>query len=309
MTLPLVYHPDYGRIQMRLNHQTRMSKYASLADRLRDLGLMRQVLAPGEASLQLISRVHEISYVERVFNTSLTDAELRDIGVPNTPVVARRSRLAVMGTLLAARLALQHGMAANLAGGSHHAGPRAGRGFCVFNDVAVAATDLLASGDVGRVLVIDLDVHQGDGTAEIFAKERRVFTFSLHAGRNYPIRKIPSDLDIALADGTNDRTYLAALSAGLRALETRFSPDLVFYNAGVDPHQNDRLGRLALSDEGLRARDSMVMAWCRAQALPLALVLGGGYSHDPKELAQRHAILFEEAQALIDTGNSRARMA
>lgn len=299
MNLPLVYHPDYARVQLRPNHQLPMSKYGYLAERLSSLGLMRQVLAPGEAGAKLISRVHEISYVERVFNTALQSHEAKALGLPNIPQVGRRARLSAMGTLLAARLALQQGMAANLAGGSHHAGPLGGRGFCVFNDVAVAATDLLAAGDVERVLVIDLDVHQGDGTAEIFANEKLVFTFSMHAGRNYPDRKIPSDFDIALPDGTPDHVYLSTLESALAALRTRFEPDIVFYNAGVDPHASDRLGRLKLTDDGLRARDRSVIAWCRSQRLPLVLVLGGGYSHDPNELARRHAILFEEAQAFI----------
>ncbi len=309
MSLQLVYHPDYGGIPLRDSHQMKMSKYGYLVQRLDALGLMQNVLAPGEAGVKLISRVHEISYVERVLNTQLREDEIRALGLPNITQVARRSRLSVMGTLLAARLALQHGMAANLAGGSHHAGVMGGRGFCVFNDVAVAATDLLAAGDVDQVLVLDLDVHQGDGTAEIFANEPRVITFSMHAGKNYPARKIPSDFDIALPDGTTDRPYLAALKGAFAALETRGAPEIVFYNAGVDPHETDKLGRLALTTNGLRARDRAVIEWCGAQGVPLVLVLGGGYSHDPNELAQRHAILFEEAQAFIDGGTALSRQA
>lgn len=299
MSLPLIFHPDYSKVQLRPGHSMPMSKYGHLAQALKKRGLFENSLAPGAANVAMISRIHDISYVERVFNATLLPHETKIMGLPNIDAVARRARLSVMGTLLAARVALENGLAANMAGGSHHAGPHGGRGYCVFNDVAIACADLLASQDVSRILVIDLDVHQGDGTAEIFAKEPAVFTFSMHAGQNYPERKIPSNLDISLPDATTDRTYLDALSGALAAIEARFAPDLVFYNAGVDPHENDRLGRLSLSNDGLRARDRFVIDWYRSRHLPLTLVLGGGYSRNPDELADRHAILFEEAQAFI----------
>lgn len=302
MKLPLVYHPDYGKVQLKPGHGMPMSKYGHLAEALRKRGLFHAPLAPGAANLQMIARVHEISYVERVFNTKLSADETRILGLPNFEAIGRRARLSAMGTLLAARLALQNGMAANMAGGSHHAGPLGGRGYCVFNDVAVAVADLLATGDVSRVLILDLDVHQGDGTAEIFERNQAVFTFSMHAGRNYPARKARSDFDLGLPDQTEDLQYLNALKSALAALETRIQPDLVFYNAGVDPHKVDRLGRLGLSNQGLRARDRLVIEWCKARGLPLTLVLGGGYSHDATELAERHAIVFEEAQASLEAG-------
>lgn len=306
MSLPLVYHPDYARVQLKPGHKMQMSKYGYLAEALKTRGLMGNALAPGAAGLSMIAKIHDLGYVERIFNTSLRPDETREIGLPNIEAVGRRARLSVMGTTLAARLSLEHGLAANLAGGSHHAGPQGGRGYCVFNDVAIAAVDLLTSSEVARVLVIDLDVHQGDGTAEICAQMPEVFTFSMHGGKNYPARKKPSDFDIALPDGCDDRGYLAALRGGLLALEARIRPDLVFYNAGVDPHQGDRLGRLSLSYEGLRARDRLVINWCNRHGYPLTLVLGGGYGDDPTELAMRHAILFEEAAASIETtGSSR----
>jgi acetoin utilization deacetylase AcuC-like enzyme len=181
-----------------------------------------------------------------------------------------------------------------MAGGAHHAGPDGGAGFCVLNDVAIAAQALLDEGRVTRVLVIDCDVHQGDGTARIFENRRDVLTFSLHAERNYPARKARSHLDFALPDRLADRPYLEVLAHALAATEG-FCPDLAFYNAGVDPHGLDRLGRLALTDAGLRARDALVLGWARARDLPVACVLGGGYDDAPERLAARHAILFEEA--------------
>jgi acetoin utilization deacetylase AcuC-like enzyme len=255
-------------------------------------------LAPAPAPLGLIAAVHDLGYVERVENGTLTAAEVREIGLPNTPALARRGRLSAAGTLLAARLALEHGVACNAAGGSHHAGPDGGAGFCVYNDVAVAARALMAEGTVRRVLVVDLDVHQGDGTAKIFADDPGVFTFSMHGARNYPVRKATSSRDVGLDDLTGDAAYLARLQAELpRAIEAARA-DIAFYNAGVDVWEGDRLGRLALSLSGLRARDRMALSMLRAAGLPVTGVLGGGYSTDPQELAARHAILFEEAARL-----------
>ena len=200
--------------------------------------------------------------------------------------------------MLAARLALEHGIACNAAGGSHHARRDQGAGFCTFNDVGVAALLLLAERLVERVLVVDLDVHQGDGTADIFGGDPRVFTFSMHGERNYPVRKIASDLDIGLPDGTEDGAYLETLRDVLPTVTARSAPDLVFYNAGVDPHFADRLGRMKLTDVGLRERDRTVIGHFRERGIPLCGVIGGGYSADVAALAERHAILFEVAAEL-----------
>jgi acetoin utilization deacetylase AcuC-like enzyme len=301
VSLPIVSHPDYVA-PLRSGHGFPMSKYGYLREGLVARGLMAPggFLAPAPASARMLSLAHDDAYVERALDLRLTDEEVRRIGLPRTEQVIRRARLAAAGTTLAARLALERGVACNGAGGSHHAARDYGAGFCVFNDVAVAAATLLAEGLVARVLVIDADVHQGDGTARIFADDPRVFTLSIHAERNFPARKARSDLDVALPDGTGDAAYLAALSGGIEAAFAAFAPDLVFYNAGVDVHAADRLGRLALSDAGLRARDRMALEAARGRGAPVVGVLGGGYGDDPAEVAARHAVLFEEAARLSD---------
>lgn len=296
MTPPIVYHPDY-MAPLRPGHRFPMSKYGYLREALIARGLLPGAggfLSPAPARVSAVAAVHALDYVERVADQRLTREEERRIGLPGTAAVARRAFLSAAGTLLAARLALEHGRALNMAGGSHHAGPLGGAGFCVFNDVAVAAQALLAEGQVARVLVIDCDVHQGDGTAEIFAGRADVMTLSLHAERNYPARKARSTLDFPLPDGLANEPYLEVLGRALRLTED-FRPGIVFYNAGVDPHRDDRLGRLGLTDAGLRARDARVIGWAKARGLPLVGVLGGGYDTDPERLAARHAILFEEA--------------
>jgi len=294
--LPIVHHPDY-QIPLRGGHRFPMSKYGYLREALTARGLMAAggYLAPAPASAGQIALAHDAAYVGRVFASRLTPEETGRIGLPNAPKVARRARLAAAGTMLAAWLALDRGIALNTAGGSHHAAREAGSGYCVFNDVAVAVANLLAQGAPGPILVVDADVHQGDGTARIFADEPRVFTLSIHAAKNFPAEKADSDLDIALEDGTGDRAYLAALGAGLGQALQAHRPRIVFYNAGVDVWAGDRLGRLALSPDGIRARDAMVIAAARAAGAALVGVLGGGYDDDPHRLAGHHAILFEEA--------------
>ena len=223
----------------------------------------------------------------------LDEAAIRRLGLPLSPVLALRSRCAVAGTVLTARLALEHGVACNTAGGSHHAFADHGAGFCVFNDVAVAARLLVAEGVIRKAAVIDLDVHQGDGTASILAGDPSVSTLSVHCRANFPVRKQQSDLDVALDPQLGDGDYLAVLDALLPTVLDRWRPDLVFYNAGVDPHVDDRLGRLALTDAGLAERERLVLAACRRRGLPLACVVGGGYADDLDVLARRHALLHE----------------
>lgn len=297
--LPIVHHPEY-QVPLKIGHRFPMSKYGYLRDALLGRGLLHRgrYLSPKMASLNDVSLAHDFAYAEKVFSLTLGQEEVRRIGLPHNKKVVRRTRLSTAGTTLAAWLALETGIACNSAGGSHHAGPNYGAGFCVFNDVAVAIGALRAQGVAGQVLIIDADVHQGDGTARIFANDTSVFTLSIHAEKNYPEDKAVSDIDLGLPDGTGDAAYLAILGAALEQAFEATAPILAFYNAGVDVHGEDRLGRLALSDAGIRARDSMVLSAVRNRGVPIVGVIGGGYSPDPAVLAARHAILFEEAACL-----------
>ncbi len=296
--LPIVHHPHY-QIPLRGPATERMSKYGHLREILKQRGLLQgSYPAPTLASSGQLALAHDPAYVERVLSQTLSAQESRVIGLPNNAEVAKRVRLSSAGTLLAAWMALETGLACNSAGGSHHARHEAGAGFCVFNDVAVAAANLLAQGVSGPILVVDADVHQGDGTARIFADDARVFTFSIHAAKNFPARKAVSDLDLALADGTGDDAYLSALEAGLRDAIGARRPTLAFYNAGVDVWENDRLGRLGLTIDGIRARERLVLRTLRGKGIPTCTVVGGGYGENA-EVAQRHAILFDEALALV----------
>lgn len=296
MPLQIVHHPHYDA-GFAVNHRFPMSKYPLLMETLRGRG----VAAPGALSMPKpapalwLKRAHAGDYVDQVLACEVPERIEREIGFPIGERVSLRAQLATAGTVLAARLALGHGIACNAAGGSHHARRAQGAGFCTFNDVAVASLVLLAEAVVENILIVDLDVHQGDGTADILKDDPRVFTFSMHGERNYPARKIASDLDVALPDGTGDAAYLTRLGAVLPELSELSRWDLVFYNAGVDVHAEDKLGRLALSDDGLRARDEMVIGHFRARGIPLCGVIGGGYSADVPALAARHAILFEVA--------------
>jgi len=295
VSLHIVSHPDYDA-DFSPDHRFPMGKYRALAQRLEASGLLSRATlhAPEPASRDALCRAHEAAYVDQVIACQVPQRIEREIGFPVSERVSRRAQLAAGGTLLAARLAMRHGIACNTAGGSHHARRAHGAGFCTFNDVAVAALEVLEGQPDAHILVLDLDVHQGDGTAEILGEESRVFTVSLHAQKNYPVRKVASRLDVGLQDAMEDDAYLAELAAVLGALPRDF--DLVFYNAGVDPHRDDRLGRLALSDEGLRARDTMVVSHFARAGVPLCGVIGGGYSRDIEALAARHAILFEVAE-------------
>ncbi|MEQ8297649.1 MAG: histone deacetylase [Nitratireductor sp.] len=303
MALSIVHHPEYDAA-FPAHHRFPMGKYRNLMEALRRRGLApaASVHVPEPIGAEILAKAHDPAYVEQVLSCTVPAAIEREIGFPVGAKVSRRAHLAASGTLLAARLALTEGIACNTAGGSHHARRAQGAGFCTFNDVGVAALALLGQGAIRRALVIDLDVHQGDGTADIFADEPRVFTFSMHAAKNYPARKRASDLDIALPDGTGDAAYLDRLTAILPLLCDYGRPDLVFYNAGVDPHADDRLGKLSLSEDGLRRRDRAVIGHFHSQGVPLCGVIGGGYSTDVPALAERHAILFEVAAELAGAG-------
>ena len=277
------FHPDY-RVDLPPTHPYPMGKYPLLHARLLAAGIIApdDVMAPEPAAVELLARVHTADYLDRLARDALGATERRRLGVPFTPRLWRRSRLAVHGTWLAARAALADGLAGNLAGGTHHAFADHGEGFCVLNDVAIAIRRLRAEDGVRRVLVVDLDVHQGNGTAAIFAGDRDVYTLSLHGERNYPVRKERSTRDVELADGTGDEAYLAALAPALAE--------------ALDVAAGDRYGRLALSEAGLRRRERQTITALRDAGCPLAIVLGGGYAASTLRTAELHAIVFEAAR-------------
>ncbi len=288
---------------MPVGHRFPMDKFSRLATVLEAEGVpgLDGFAKPELIDVETLLLAHAEDYVRGVIELSLPPDVVRRIGMPNTDSVATRARAASGGTLLAARLALEQGIACNTAGGSHHASAESGAGFCVFNDVAVAARRLLAEGAIGKALVVDLDVHQGDGTARIFEGDPSVFTLSMHAEKNFPHRKATSDLDIELADGTGDAAYLEKLGEILPALLRGVRPDIVFFNAGVDPHADDRLGRLSLTDEGLGRREAYVLGACLSLEIPVVGVIGGGYDADIDRLAGRHAILHRTAKSLYSS--------
>jgi acetoin utilization deacetylase AcuC-like enzyme len=295
----IVHHPAYVA-PLPEGHRFPMPKFGALYRRLVASGLAPEARRhlPEPATAAMLRHAHDATYVADVLHQRLAPAAVRRLGLPLSAEVVRRSRSAVAGTVLTARLALAHGLACNTAGGSHHAFEDAGAGFCVFNDVAVAAAVLLAEGAVRRVLVLDLDVHQGDGTALIFRDEPRVITLSVHCRTNFPARKQQSTRDVAVDPDLGDRDYLAIVRPLVERALDHFAPDLVFYNAGVDPHKDDRLGRLALSNQGLAEREALVLEACRTRGRPLAVVVGGGYAADVEIVAARHAILHQVAADL-----------
>ena len=271
-------------------HRFPIEKYALLRDAVVAEGLVYPVDLhdPPRATIDELTRVHTRDYIDRLTSGTLSDAELRLLGFPWSPALVERSYRAVGGTLGASRSALRDGVAMNLAGGTHHAFPDHGEGFCVFNDVAVAVRALRAEGGIRRAAIIDLDVHQGNGTHAIFEGDADTFTFSMHGGRNYPFHKVPGTLDIELSDGTGDEEYLAQLADALPRVLEAGAPDLVVYLAGADPHERDRLGRLKLTFEGLERRDAMVLEACREVGIPVAITIAGGYGVDIRETVAIH---------------------
>lgn len=289
--LPLFFRPDYAP-PLPPGHRFPMSKYALLLPALAGMGQPVALQAPQPMPVEWLHAVHDPAYVDAVLAAAVAPDVERRIGLPVTPAVARRTRLVAGGTFGAACHALAHGWAANGAGGSHHAGPEGGAGYCVTNDLAIAAHRLVSEGKVRTILIVDCDVHQGDGTARIMAGRDDIITLSIHAEKNFPVRKARSHVDIGLPDGIGDADYLAALEPALAALLARHRPQLVLYQAGVDPHHDDRLGRLALSDEGLAAREALVARAVARAGAALAVTLGGGYAEDPADVARRHALVL-----------------
>ena len=271
-------------------HRFPVAKYALLRDRVIAEGIVaaERVLDPDGATDNELRLVHTPEYVDRVNSDGLDPADVRRIGFPWSPELVERSRRAVGGTIAAARHALEHGIAMNLAGGTHHAFADHGEGFCVYNDVAVAIRVLQREGLMARAAVIDLDVHQGNGTHAILGGDRSVFTFSMHGGKNYPFHKVPGTLDIELADGAGDDAYLTRLAGVLPRILAEAAPDLVFYIAGADPHEGDSLGRLSMSFDGLARRDAYVLSQCRDVGIPVAITIGGGYGRRIEDTVAVH---------------------
>lgn len=276
-----------------------MEKFRLLRDHLIASGLTTNeaLLRPEICPADILALAHDRAYVERYCTGDMSREELRRLGLPWSPQLAQRTVRAVGGSLLAAERALQHGLACHLAGGTHHAHHDHASGFCIFNDLAVIALSLLESGRVGRVLIFDCDVHQGDGTARILEQVPDAVTVSLHCEKNFPARKARSDWDIALAPGLGDADYLKTVNDTLDYLLPLYQPDLVIYDAGVDVHRDDALGLLNLSDEGLAMRDSAVIEHCLGRDIPLVGLIGGGYDRDRALLARRHAKLHFSAAA------------
>ena len=267
----------------------RFDKYMAVMEALRASDYPLTEHAPPPMPRRWLEAIHCPDYVDQVFTASVPPEKERRIGFPVTPHISQRVQHTNGGTWLAAQLAMQHGYAANSAAGSHHALYDTGAGYCVFNDLAVAANRLIAEGDARRILIVDLDVHQGDGTASLTAAREDIFTLSMHAEKNFPVRKARSTLDVPLPDGVDDDAYMEALERHFPAVLDSFAPDLVLYQAGVDLHEDDKLGRLSLSDEGVVARDRFVVTQSRQRGLPIASALGGGYGTDPRLIGERHA--------------------
>ncbi|RJP65354.1 MAG: histone deacetylase [Comamonadaceae bacterium] len=312
------YYADHFVLPLPSGHRFPMGKYARLRERLAAELPQVQLLEALPASDGELALVHAPAYIEAVAQGSLSAAAQREIGFPWSPAMAERARRSVGATLLASRNALGGGgLAANLAGGTHHAYADKGSGFCVFNDFAVAARLMQAENARShrargplRVAIVDLDVHQGNGTARIFAHDDSVFTLSLHGAKNFPFRKEPGDIDVELPDGCDDAAYLEALESALGELDRRFEPGLVLYLAGADPHEGDRLGRLKLTFDGLEARDRRVMDWAWHKRVPLAFAMGGGYGHDLEATVQvqvntyRTALQYRQRWQALETASA-----
>lgn len=281
-------------------HAFPMGKFPALRRILERDGVLcpANVVEPKEASWGDLALVHTETYLHKLRTGAFDRPEIRRLGLPWSEALVRRSRLAVRGTVNAAWMALEDGVAANLAGGTHHAFPDHGEGFCVLNDIGVAVRTLRRGAWIQRALIIDLDVHQGNGTAAVFADDPETFTFSMHGENNYPFRKTPSDLDVGLPDGADDEAYLTALQEALPRVFDRARPDLILYLGGVDVVEGDRFGRLALTRDGVEARDRIVIDMARAEKVPLTLLLSGGYAATPEETAELHAIAHQAAASV-----------
>ena len=297
MHLPVINHEDYFA-KIGEDHKFPINKFSALANYLIDQKIVKDFHKPYPCSDQTLKRAHSETYINEIKNKTLDKEGVKKIGFPLIDSVVQRSLVATGGTVLASKLAVDFGLACNTAGGSHHANFESGAGYCIFNDVAVAAHYLLNRGLAGRILIVDLDVHQGNGNSDIFKDNSNVFTFSMHSKSNYPAKKSTSDLDVELDDNLEDTQYIKILKFYLNQLnEENF--DFVFYIAGVDIHFNDRLGKLKISDDGIRERDEIVTENFFLKGVPLCGVLGGGYNKDFNKLVELHSFLHQSCAKLI----------
>jgi acetoin utilization deacetylase AcuC-like enzyme len=298
--VPIVNHPDYVA-QIGDDHRFPIKKFGALFDLLKKDKILHKdnLHIPEPANYLDLTKAHHEEYIKKIDELSLSKEEERKLGFPMVPSVKRRSYMATGGTVLSAELALKHKLACNTAGGSHHAFPNSGNGYCVFNDVAVAAYNLLDKHQVKKILVFDLDVHQGDGTAKIFENNEKVYTLSIHSKKNYPLIKQKSDQDIEVEDDITDEEYLNTVSKSLEIVN-KMNFDFVFYVAGVDIHKNDKLGKLNISTEGIIEREKMVIKNFYKNNVPLCGVLGGGYNKDFDHLVYLHSILHRTCHGIIN---------
>ena len=297
MELPIINHEDYFA-KIGDDHKFPIHKFGALADYLTSKKIVKKFYIPYPCSEETLKRAHSENYINNVKNKTLDQNTIKKIGFPLVDSVVRRSLVATGGTVLASKLAIDYGLACNTAGGSHHANFEGGAGFCVFNDVAVAAQYLLEKELAKKILIVDLDVHQGNGNADIFKENRKVFTFSMHSRSNYPAKKSKSNLDVELDDYIEDDLYIKILKHNLTQLNQE-NFDYVFYIAGVDIHLNDRLGKLKISEDGIIKRDEIVTENFFSKRIPLCGVLGGGYNKDFEKLIELHSFLHQSCAKLL----------
>ena len=297
MDLPVVNHEDYFA-KIGDDHKFPINKFGELAKYLSKNNIVKNFHKPYPCSNETLKRAHSENYIKDILNKTLNKNGVKKIGFPLVDSVVQRSLVATGGTVLASKLAINKGLACNTAGGSHHANYEGGAGYCVFNDVAVASLYLLEKKLAKRILIVDLDVHQGNGNADIFKENKNVFTFSMHSKSNYPAKKSISDLDIELEDNVEDKEYIEILKSQLIQLNQE-DFDFIFYIAGVDIHFNDRLGKLKISDEGIKERDELITENFFSKSIPLCGVLGGGYNKDLNKLVELHSILHQSCAKLI----------
>ncbi|MDT0595963.1 histone deacetylase [Aestuariibacter sp. P117] len=299
MSIPLVFDPIYSQLDLPTKHRFPIQKYQGIKDRLIAEGVSeKQFYQPSPLKQQELSSVYDPTYINQLVNGTLDRKAMRRIGFEWSEQLVNRTLTAASGTVLTANLALKHGKALNLTGGYHHAFANFGSGFCMINDLYLAALSMLQNDNIEQVLIFDCDVHQGDGTAKLAANNNAVYTVSIHGEKNFPYRKQQSDLDFGLAKGTQDKDYLELVEQALNLAFTYCNPDAVIYDAGVDIHSNDDLGHLDISTQGVFERDQLVFDICEEKQLPIAAVIGGGYQRDIDALVDAHIQLFKAAKVI-----------